>query len=183
MAVSVRPRVKQEKLPGPNDRSELWVLINLHLVYKKKAVNESYLGHIIFHQWARTVRLFLRGFSHPRPQVGLSWFLIRVPKSVWLSHNTQQPGARACAPHPFQGRVISNIKLIYMLPWLPLYLPLHLMNCMDLPRYFFYLKDRKWWFYCHTIRLLPPASLCLFTILQSKGISFFMLCPWFTLHL
>lgn len=117
-----------------------------------------------------------------RPQVELSWFLIPVPKSMWLSHNTKQPGARAFAPHPFQGRVISNIKLIYMLPWLPLYLPLHLMNCMDLPHYF-YLKDRKWWFYCHTIRLLPLASLCLFTILQSKGISFFMLCPWFTLHL
>lgn len=181
MAGSVRPRVKQEKLPDSKDCSELWVLISLHLRLWKgrqwKLPWPYYLPPM-----SKNCTAPLLGFSHPRPQVELSWFLIPVPKSVWLSHNTKQPEARALSPHPFQGRVISNIKLIYMLPWLPLYLPLHLTNCMDLPHYF-YLKDRKWWFYCHTIRLLLLASLCLFTILQSKGISFFMLCPWFTLHL
>lgn len=47
---------------------------------------------------------------------------------------------------------------LYVTMAAPLYLPFHLMNCMDLPHYFS-LKDRKWWFYCHTIRLLPLLSL------------------------
>lgn len=44
---------------------------------------------------------FLSCFHHPGPQVGLSYFLIRVSKSVWFSHNSQQPGARTFASTPF----------------------------------------------------------------------------------
>lgn len=73
------------------------------------------------------------------PQTTSSAFMVLNPSSQVCLALTQYPTAwsKAFAPHPFQGRVISNIKLIYTLPRLPLYLPLHLMNCMDLPHFFF----------------------------------------------
>lgn len=86
----------------------------------------TYLGHIIRHQWARTEPSFLPGFNQPRPQGGLSYLLIRVSKSVWLPHNSQQPEARAflstlfsetChSPHP------ANLYVAMASPFICLYI-------------------------------------------------------------
>lgn len=42
--------LSRKSFQGPKDCGELWVLISLHPGSIKKAVDESYLGHIIFHQ-------------------------------------------------------------------------------------------------------------------------------------
>lgn len=69
---------------------------------------------------------FLCCLNHPGPQVGLSYFLIRVSKSVWFSHNSQQPGARACASTPFSGTCHfqhqANLYVAMASPFICLYI-------------------------------------------------------------
>lgn len=92
----------------------------------QKAVNEIHLCRIIRHQWARTEHLFFAASTILGPQVGLSYFLIRVSKSVWFSHNSQQPGARAFLSAPFSetchSQLQANLYVAMASPFICLYI-------------------------------------------------------------